>query len=227
MGYVYRLFNTKTGLSYIGQTSKTIQKRYRTHCLNANRGHDTPLSQAIREHGADSFEVIELFENSDPNLLLQAERDYVAMYHTNLSQGGSGYNLTSGGQGTPGFCWSLESRERKKITLANLDLFAEDASRLSLADLSSKYEVSVSTIRRFLSEFGIKHIAPKQVICNQHKGSWSIQDENRAIELYLEGKSEAFIATMLDRSTTSIFVKLARLRKKRNMPRMYLKKVKT
>ena len=209
----------------MGQTTKSLSSRFKTHCNNAKRGHKGLISKAIYDFGVDAFEVIELFCSDDPDELKRVERQFIDEFGTNVCSDGVGYNSTSGGQGTNGFRWSVDSCERKKVTLPNKLAFEHDAQRLSLADIATKYNVSVSTVRRFLRELQVVHLVPAQVFRNQFVGSWSQQDENLAMVMYLNGISDADIAMKLNRSTTAVAVKLARLRKQRNLPRQYLKKV--
>jgi hypothetical protein len=62
---IYQAYCTATGESYVGVTAKTqstvnksLWTRWRKHIWRAlNEGKDWSLCQAIREHGADAFEV--------------------------------------------------------------------------------------------------------------------------------------------------------------------------
>ena len=91
---VYRLHNTKTGKSYIGQTANTLRHRILDHKALALRGGGKLVHRAIRKHGWDAFEVDVLEEAEDRDDLDMAERFWIK---TCNSLSPHGYNLEAGG----------------------------------------------------------------------------------------------------------------------------------
>ena len=88
---IYRLICKPTGKSYIGQTTRTIEKR-------ARKGYgyrDSPeLYKAIREHGWDAFSSEILHETKDPTEANLQEIAYIKAYSTRHP---NGYNIARGG----------------------------------------------------------------------------------------------------------------------------------
>lgn len=69
MAYIYKITNIINGKVYIGQTSFSIEKRFKEHLQDSNKAHTEkrPLYDAIRKYGKDKF-IIELIEETDnPN----------------------------------------------------------------------------------------------------------------------------------------------------------------
>ena len=101
------------GKQYIGITTRTLKKRLTAHCNGAFNPKDLSYnaikSKAIRKYL--SFEVSILYEGDD---LEAKEMEFIALYDTfNFS---TGYNSTSGGEGTTGRKHTEESK--RKISAA-------------------------------------------------------------------------------------------------------------
>ena len=113
-GYIYKIICLTTGKLYIGQTLRTIEKRWKRHIRDAKKGSEHKFHRAIRKHGADKFTVEELLAVSAPTKKeLKAQLDsfeieYISRFNTREK----GYNSTDGGEGTAGRVCSEESRER-------------------------------------------------------------------------------------------------------------------
>lgn len=61
---IYKLTNTITRKSYVGQTTYTAERRFTWHKSKAVRGvSHTPLSEAIVKYGAENFDLSVLDEN--------------------------------------------------------------------------------------------------------------------------------------------------------------------
>lgn len=58
-GYIYKVENLLNKKCYIGQTSKTIDFRWKQHCNDAFR-EQTPFHMAIQKYGKDGFIVSEI-----------------------------------------------------------------------------------------------------------------------------------------------------------------------
>jgi group I intron endonuclease len=70
-----------------------------------------PFYRAIRKHGFDSFEWNILYQSTDKDhTLKEMEQHFITEYNTF----GDGYNLTLGGEGTPG--WKANEKTRKKMS---------------------------------------------------------------------------------------------------------------
>jgi len=97
---VYVVSNTVTGALYIGQTSQKLAKYWRGLVYSALDGsRDRPrLNNAIRKYGAKAFSV-------KPLVIVGARAD-AAYYEVGLIRAfktrAGGYNLSDGGDGSPG-----------------------------------------------------------------------------------------------------------------------------
>lgn len=108
MGYVYLVTNTINGKQYVGKTIKSIAKRWDDHCHASNRGSKLLFHTAIRKYGSDVFVIKEVYESSNEDDLLLFEIDLITKLETNIS----GYNMTSGGEGTGGRILSKISKSK-------------------------------------------------------------------------------------------------------------------
>ncbi len=113
--FLYIVTNTKNGRQYVGQTTVSVETRWRRHIKSAyeNRRRGCRiLWAAIRKHGADAFaiEPIALAPGSSQEDLDQAERETIQRLHTLAP---NGYNLREGGEGG-----TLHPETRRLLSLA-------------------------------------------------------------------------------------------------------------
>lgn len=92
---VYKLTNIKTGLSYIGLTSKSLEHRWKTHVYNSSRNGKTKLYRAMRKYGTDCWSRTVIFTAFTSQDVQWAERHFIAEHDTYKN----GYNMTLGGDG--------------------------------------------------------------------------------------------------------------------------------
>lgn len=104
---VYQL-NAPSGEKYIGVTfvrgdsrslkarKKSVDARFGCHMRNALQyGHNTLLSEAIREHGPDSFEKIVLNVIRGKQETHNKERELIALIKPELNMEGMGRKINS------------------------------------------------------------------------------------------------------------------------------------
>lgn len=97
MGYIYKITNKINNKVYIGQTSRTIEIRWKEHKKNINSLCDRlPLYKALKKYGVDNFTIEEIDECE--NSLLDEREIYWIHYYNSFSKE-NGYNCTSGGKG--------------------------------------------------------------------------------------------------------------------------------
>lgn len=94
---VYKL-TSPSNKCYIGITTMTLEKRLSCHFSNSKK-HDTKLYFAFRKYGFDTFKIEILEECSTREELIEKEITYIEQYNSYHK----GYNMTTGGEGVPGF----------------------------------------------------------------------------------------------------------------------------
>lgn len=100
MGYIYKATNTVNGKMYIGQTSRTINVRWKEHLRDTFSLHGkfiSPFHLAIQKYGEDAF-VVEPIEECDSVDLDERERYWIEYYDTHRN----GYNADFGGRSNKG-----------------------------------------------------------------------------------------------------------------------------
>ena len=126
MGYIYKITNKENGKVYIGQTVKvTPTDRYSQHRYLATHPEQEKtasyLHRSMAKHGLDSFtfEVIEEVENSE---LDNREIYWIKEYNSLIP---NGYNVSSGGGGTPGFSRPQTPEEKEKRSISNKQFYID------------------------------------------------------------------------------------------------------
>lgn len=94
MAKIYLITNQINGKQYVGQTSFSLQQRFKIHCHDALRENfkHRPLYSAIRKYGIDNFTISLIEETDFPNEREQYWIKKLQTYET-------GYNATLGGEG--------------------------------------------------------------------------------------------------------------------------------
>lgn len=95
-GYIYLIENKINGKKYIGQTTRTIEERWKEHCKDSlkKRLEKRPLYNAINKYGSENF-ILCLVEEVEESLLSEREIYWINYYNTYKE----GYNATLGGEG--------------------------------------------------------------------------------------------------------------------------------
>jgi group I intron endonuclease len=113
-GYIYKIVCVPNDKIYIGQTLRTIEKRWKRHIMDSKKSCDNKFHRAIRKYGEDNFIAEEVMWVEAPTQKeLKAKLDFlechfIQRYDTKRN----GYNSTDGGDGVVGRICSEESRER-------------------------------------------------------------------------------------------------------------------
>ena len=99
---IYLIRNKTNNKIYIGKTSKTLEERWKIHVQHSCESHFRKqlITKAIRKYGKDYFELSVLEICEDNNTLSVKERFWIAELKSRDPK--VGYNLTDGGEGTPG-----------------------------------------------------------------------------------------------------------------------------
>jgi len=154
--FIYAIRNKTNGKVYIGKTERSLNRRWKQHLCEANRGMGFRLHRAIRKYGADAFTVSLLSTAATRDQLKELERDFIVKYcsiNPNL-----GYNLTDGGDGLGGFKHSTETRQRMRV--AKLGKPRSDDFRLKMHQIMLGRKLSVEHIRHISESHKGKSRAP-------------------------------------------------------------------
>ena len=90
-GIVYCITNKINGKKYIGQTRRSLERRWKEHCWRDN---DQYITRAIKKCGSKNFSV-EILENCEVSELDYREVYWIKHYNTYK---GEGYNTHKGGR---------------------------------------------------------------------------------------------------------------------------------
>jgi group I intron endonuclease len=96
--HVYKITNNINGHGYVGITVCSIKKRWREHLCAARTGNGKRLYRAMRKYGAENFSIAPLCTAETFEELQVKEIALIALHKTHAALG-TGYNLTSGGEG--------------------------------------------------------------------------------------------------------------------------------
>lgn len=130
---IYKIVNLINGKIYVGQ-ALNIERRISEH--KRGKGvHEQSIDKAIQKYGIDNFsyDVIELCRAEELN-----DREIFWIAHFNSYR--RGYNLTSGGQGSPNLSVKLTSKDVEDIYYLLLDY------ELTQNEIATKFNVSAQTI---------------------------------------------------------------------------------
>ena len=136
---VYCIKNTVNNKEYIGLTTRTLEKRWKQHIYESNKQDswewNTPLGNAIKKYGKDSFQVFVLEHCNSIDEMKQKEIQLIKERKSLASE--NGYNLSFGGDGRLGYKLSEETKQ--KISQGNL-------GKVMSAD--ARYKMSVAAKKR-------------------------------------------------------------------------------
>lgn len=151
-GSIYIIRNTVNSKVYIGQTTMTVQERFRTHTksstLKAKQHYK--LYTAMRKYGAEKFYVETLLEEVPLEALNQKEIELIEKFDSFRN----GYNSTPGGDGR---IISKVSDEEEMLRLAENGHKAEE--------IADSFGVDKVTVFRTLHRLGFRyHANPEKII---------------------------------------------------------------
>jgi len=157
-GSVYLLTNQITGEQYVGQTIKTVARRWYAHCISA-QSPKFPIAVSIATYGKDNFAIQELFSALDKQSLNWAEQMFITDLQPML-------NRTRGGAGTPRRLTPEECAKRSdaaKRRWANPEWKAKTVASLKKAVRKAvPYEVLRAHGKQICAKRWAEHIKPRK-----------------------------------------------------------------
>lgn len=140
---IYKARNIITNSFYIGKTIRTLHERKLSHFRTAySEGKNNYFSRAIRKYGKENFEwtvICECFSNDEMN---EKEIFYISYFK---KAGYNLYNITTGGEGTPGRKSGMFGKKHKPETIEKMKkaqkgrVHSEQARRLISETLMGHY----------------------------------------------------------------------------------------
>jgi len=138
---VYCIKNTINNKEYIGLTTRTVEQRWKQHIRESNKEGswewNTPLGNAIKKYGKDSFEVFVLEECSSETEMKQKEIQLIRERKSLAFE--TGYNLTLGGDGRLGY--KLSEETKRKIGEGNLGKVMSNEAKEKMSVAAKKRSV--------------------------------------------------------------------------------------
>jgi group I intron endonuclease len=120
MGCVYCATNQINFKKYIGKTTKKLSDRKKDHFYLATNNSQCAFHRALRKYGFDSFLWTKLYDSDNEDELFVKEKEFIDKEKTF----GTGYNMTSGGEGISGYKFTEEGKA--KISLSHRKRFILD-----------------------------------------------------------------------------------------------------
>lgn len=135
MGYIYIITNKINDKVYIGQTSRTIETRWKEHLLSYQNESKKryKLYAAMNKYGAESFSI-EKIEECSADKLDEREKYWIQKFDSY----NNGYNMTIGGEG-------IQIVQTERI----LKLWEKG---MAIADISRELGYATSTILQYLED---------------------------------------------------------------------------
>ena len=98
MGLIYLIKNKINNKCYIGQTIRSLKKRWKEHCSETGC---SAINGAIKKYLPENFEVSVLIETNDDEELDDLETKYIQQYNSLYP---NGYNIQTGGKTNKKHC---------------------------------------------------------------------------------------------------------------------------
>lgn len=124
---VYKITNLINGLSYIGQTIRNPEKRWKEHLNDANKK-KSPFHHALKSYGVENFKFEILFHASNLEELNKKEEELAS---TNIYP--TGYNLKNGGDNK-----KYSDFSKKKISKSHLGKKTSENTKLKISESVKK-----------------------------------------------------------------------------------------
>lgn len=119
MNWIYRIYNKETGKSYIGKTTKGIERindHFYRYKYEKQSNNNKTLYFAMKKHGIEAFDYEVIYTTENPEELDSKEIEYIELYNSDINKG-NGYNMTAGGKG--GDTWKCLTPEERAIRITN------------------------------------------------------------------------------------------------------------
>ena len=138
---IYCIKNIINNKEYVGLTKRPLEERWKQHIYESNKQDswewNTPLGNAIKKYGKDSFQVFVLEECSSETELKQKEIQLIKERKSLSTE--NGYNLTLGGDGRLGY--KLSEETKRKIGEGNIGKVMSNEAKEKMSVAAKKRSV--------------------------------------------------------------------------------------
>lgn len=152
-GYIYLITNLVNGKQYVGQTTKTIEWRWRQHINTATsetKSWKTLIDRAIKKYGAHNFCVEELEHLTQVSRTTLDKREvyWIQAYQTCVRVFGhdAGYNVLRGGR-------SIRTLLSKTDELHIVDMYQNN---ITVKEIARKYKISPETVHSVIEKYHLE-----------------------------------------------------------------------
>ena len=206
-GYIYKI-QFPNGKNYFGITTTSLKQRKEEHKRCAKNVDTRLLYNALRKYDmVETFELIEVDTADTLEKLCEMEIRYIKEYNS-YYMNGKGYNMTFGGEGTNGYIFTEDDKQkqseitkryfenpeaRQKHSDALKKYFDNPEARQQMSEIKKKYFEDNPYVRQQMSE------AQKNRFDNQE----ARQQASETMKTYYENNPEAI--QKLSETTTKYF----------------------
>ena len=138
---IYCIKNIINNKEYVGLTKRPLEERWKQHIYESNKQDswewNTPLGNAIKKYGKDSFQVFVLEECYSETELKQKEIQLIKERKSLSTE--NGYNLTLGGDGRLGY--KLSEETKRKIGEGNIGKVMSNEAKEKMSVAAKKRSV--------------------------------------------------------------------------------------
>lgn len=172
MGYIYKITNDINNKVYIGQTTYSLEERWKHHIADASR-YPYKIYRAINKYGIEHFQI-QLIEECPNEDLDKKEIYWIGKYNSYEN----GYNSTLGGNGV------LKYDHNEILNLWN--------QGYHLIDIANKYNAHPDVVGKIVRSFGItKEEIYHRGAGNNRKLIAQYDKNNNLIKIYPSGSEAA------------------------------------
>lgn len=136
-GSIYKI-QFPNGKHYIGLTTCSLEQRKRQHKHDAKNGNTKCLYNALRKYDmVDTFELVEIDTADTLEELCEKEIRYIIKYNSYYINE-NGYNMTYGGDGTTGYIYTDEDKQKMSEGI-NKHYENNPEARQKMREITKKY----------------------------------------------------------------------------------------
>jgi len=139
---IYKVTNLVNGKIYIGQTTKTLQRRKSVHYGNARCGSDNVFHRSLMKYDQTDFSWSVVCKCNTLNELNEKEISFIDKFETLIP---NGYNMTGGGYTSPMINPSKELIDKhQKNTHKAMQSFCGENNPMKRPEVIEKHKLAVN-----------------------------------------------------------------------------------